>query len=107
MELPRLEPLWQKYREQGLAVVAVERMHATEAAKKLIAEKGLTYHLLEDAKDGAVVRGRFGVGSFPTSFLIDRDGKIVYVHRGFTEGDEVELEEQIVELLGHSRSAER
>ena len=38
MELPRLEPLWQKYQEQGLRVVAIESEHDTERAVEFIAE---------------------------------------------------------------------
>ena len=37
---------------------------------------------------------------FPTSFLIDRDGRVMHVHVGFEAGDEKELESQIRELLG-------
>jgi len=47
-----------------------------------------------------VVRKVFGVTTFPTSFLIDRDGRVMYVHVGFEAGDEKHLEEQIRGLLG-------
>ena len=48
MELPRLEPLWQKYRDQGLQVIAIESERDTERAVEFIAENNLTYQLLED-----------------------------------------------------------
>ena len=100
MELPRLETLWQKHRDKGLSVVAVEAKQDRERALKFIVDKQLTYHLLEDSEAGDVVRGTFRVQAFPTSFVIDRDGKIMYCHVGFEKGDEVGLEEEILELSG-------
>ena len=100
MELPRLEPLYQSYKDKGLKIVAVERSRDTERATKFIAEHKLTYRFLENAEgDAEVVRRVFGVTMFPTSFLIDREGRVIRVHVGFEAGDEKELESQIRELL--------
>ncbi len=100
MELPRLEPLYQKYKDQGLTVVAVEAQRDTEGATTFINENKLTYACLENGEDeGDVVRGVFGVRSFPTSYLIDRQGRIMFYHLGFDEGDEVKLEKEILTLL--------
>jgi len=41
----------------------------------------------------------FGVQSFPTSFLIDREGRVMYSHLGFEAGDEEHLAEEIESLL--------
>ena len=100
MELPRLEPLWQKYRDKGFSVIAVEVARDRERATKFIDENSLTYHLLEDNENTNVVREQLGVGVFPTSFMIDKDGKIMYCHIGFDKGDEEKLEKEIVELGG-------
>lgn len=100
MELPRLEKIWQKYRDKGLVVVAIERSRDRDRAQKLIAEKGLTFMLLENGEgDAEVVRRVFNVGTFPTSFLIDRNGRVMFAHVGFREGDEERLEEEILTLL--------
>jgi peroxiredoxin len=101
VELPRLEPLYRSYNDKGLAIVAVERSRDTERAKKFIADNNLTYSLLENGEgDAEVVRRVFGVTMFPTSFLIDREGRVIRVHVGFEAGDEKELESQIRGLLG-------
>jgi peroxiredoxin len=41
----------------------------------------------------------FKVRSFPSTFLIDRDGKVMFFHLGFEAGDEEHLEEEINTLL--------
>ena len=100
MELPRLEPLYRKYKDQGLAVVAVESQRDTEGATAFISENNLTYACLENGEgEGDVVRTVFGVRSFPTSYLIDRQGRVMFYHLGFDEGDEETLEKQILKLL--------
>lgn len=100
MELPRVEELYRKYRDRGFAVVAVEALRDTERARKFIADKQLTFAFLENGTaDAEVVARLYGVGGFPTSFLLDREGRIMFSHLGFEEGDERKLEADILELL--------
>ena len=100
MELPRLQPLYEKYKDQGFEIVAVEGKRDTERATKFIEKNGLTYTMLENAEEDAeVARTIFKVLYYPSSFLIDRDGKVMFFHLGFEKGDEVHLEEQIQGLL--------
>jgi peroxiredoxin len=100
VELPRLQTLYETYREQGLEIVAVEANRDTEQARKFIADKGLTFTMLEDGADDAeVVSSVFGVWAFPTSLLVDREGRVMYAHVGFELGDEQKLEEEIKSLL--------
>ncbi len=100
MELPRLQPLYDTYREQGFEIVAVEAKRDTERATKFIYQHKLSFTCLENGEgNGDVVRGQFGVRGFPTSFLVDRQGRVMYYHLGFEEGDEAEIEEQLKTLL--------
>jgi hypothetical protein len=36
---------------------------------------------------------------FPTSFIVDREGRIMYYHLGFDEGDGTLIEEEVLSLL--------
>ena len=98
MELPRLEPLWRKYRDKGFSIVAVEATRDRDRAVKFIEKNDLTFFLLEPEQEKALVKKRFGIKWFPTSYLIDRDGRIMSCHVGFRAGDEVELEKEILKL---------
>jgi peroxiredoxin len=100
VELPRLEPLWQKYRDHGFQVIAIDSERDTERSAEFIAKHNLTYHLLEDLQGADnVVASKLDIHGFPTSYLVDRKGRILYSHIGFEEGDEAQLEAEIRKLL--------
>jgi peroxiredoxin len=100
VELPRLQPLYEKYQDQGFEVIAVETKGQTDRATKFIEQNGLTYTMLENGDgDSEVANTTFNVIYHPSSFLIDRDGKVMYYHLGFEAGDEVKLEQEIKTLL--------
>jgi peroxiredoxin len=100
VELPRLQPLYEAYADQGFTVVVVDGKRQTELATKFIEKHGLTYTALENGEgDAEVVESLFGVTGFPTSFLIDREGRIMFSHMGFEAGDEEHLAEDIERLL--------
>ena len=100
MELPRLQPLYERYRDQGFEVIAIETKGQTDLATKFIEENGLTYTMLKNGEGEAEVASTtFNVIYHPSSFLIDRDGKVMYYHLGFEAGDEEHLEEEIKTLL--------
>ena len=103
MELPRLEPIYQELKGEGLEILAFDVARDTEGAIKFIEDNQLTYTFIENGEgEEEVIRTVFGVRGFPTSFLIDQEGRIAYCHMGFEEGDEVELEKKIRQLLDES-----
>ena len=57
----------------------------------------LDYSVVLDAT--ADVMDQYRVVGMPTSFLIDRDGVIRKVHKGFREGDTELLEKSLMPLL--------
>ena len=101
MELPRIEPLWQKYKDQGFTAIAIETSQDREKALEFVTENSLTYHFLEDIEgDGNVVADKLQIYGQPTTYLVDRNGQIVFTHIGFEEGDELQMEKEIQKLLG-------
>jgi cytochrome c biogenesis protein CcmG/thiol:disulfide interchange protein DsbE len=100
VEVPRLQTLYEKYKDQGFEIVAVEAMRDTERAKKFIEKNGITFTTIENpAGDAELVQTIFKVSGYPTSFLINRDGKVMFFHNGYEEGDEKKIEKEILRLL--------
>ena len=101
MELPRLQSLYEKYKDQGFNVVVVDGKRQTEKATSFIAKHGLTYTALQNGEgDAEIADAVFGVTGYPHSFLVDREGRVMLSHLGFDAGDEEKLAEDIETLLG-------
>lgn len=97
VSFPALDKLYGKLKQQGFEVVAVNLDEKPEKADGFIRELPVSFTVLRDA-DGAL-SDKYVVESMPTSFLIDKQGVVQYIHHGFTSNDVVELEKKITQLL--------
>jgi len=73
-EMPDLEALYEKYKEQGFVVLAISDEEQTKVAP-FIAERKIAYPVLLDP--GRRVNDAFIVEGIPKSFVYDRQGKMV------------------------------
>jgi thiol-disulfide isomerase/thioredoxin len=96
-EMPQLNRLYEKYRASGFVLLGVnvddDSSKAAEVAKKL----GVTFPVLLDTDKK--VSKLYDLSTMPSTVIIDRDGKVRYVHRGYLTGYENDYEKQIRELL--------
>ncbi len=100
MELPRLQSLYEKFRDRGVEFIAVEAVRDTEGAEEFIEKNGLSYRFLENGEGKReIVRSLFHVRVFPTSLLIDQKGRVVSCHIDYSEGDDARFESEILNLL--------
>ncbi len=96
--LPWMNSLVEKYADRGLDVIAVSVDRERSQAEKSLKRVKPQYQVLFDP-EGAAAKS-FRVPTMPTSYLIDQNGKIVRVHRGFRAFDKASLEHEIDVLLG-------
>ena len=83
--------LQKKYQAQGLAIVGVSVDQASsDTVKSFVQEMGMNYPVV--LADTKVVTAYGGIAGLPTTFVIDRTGRIVKQHLGFTEKEEIEAE---------------
>lgn len=75
---PHLDRWDSELRDRGLRVIEVEYGPATAlpSLEQHLRRKPVAYTVLHDA-DGSVT-ARFGAQAFPTAFLVDRLGKVVW-----------------------------
>jgi peroxiredoxin len=91
MEIPGFVELQKQYEKQGLAVVGVsEDAISPVEVKKFTQELGVNYPIV--LADAGTSQAYGGIEALPTTFVIDRAGRIVKEHLGFTEKEELEKE---------------
>jgi thiol-disulfide isomerase/thioredoxin len=89
-EIPSFIELQKKYGEKGLAVVGVSLdEQGSSVVKQFMKEFGMNYPVvMGDVK----LMQDFGGTAIPTTFVIDRSGKIVAKHVGFASKETFENE---------------
>jgi peroxiredoxin len=97
VEMPHLNRLYDKYRSAGFQLLGVNIDDDPNAARALATKLGLKFPVLLDT-DKKVV-GAYDLSAMPATVLIDRDGLVRHLHRGYREGVEQTYEQQIRELL--------
>jgi thiol-disulfide isomerase/thioredoxin len=98
--LPYVQEWWQRYRDKGLVVIGIHTPEFTFAryesnVERGVKEFGLTYPIVVDS-DYELWKA-FANRYWPTKYLIDKDGYLVYAH--FGEGHYDETEATIQQLL--------
>jgi peroxiredoxin len=114
VEIPWLVKLREQYASQGLEVLGIseddldqddqkallkEKKEITDAAAKL----GINYPVLFDEKEVAKPYG--GIDALPTTFYVDREGKVVAATLGLVDRDEIEA--NIKKALGSGEQAQK
>ncbi|HTE49869.1 MAG TPA: TlpA disulfide reductase family protein [Kofleriaceae bacterium] len=101
-ELPHLERLYRKYRDQGFVVLAIS-MDGPESSAEVdprARRYGLTFPVLLD-EETRVVGTYNPKRTAPFTLLIDRDGAVARTREGYHAGDEVAVEADIAALLAN------
>jgi peroxiredoxin len=96
-ELPQLAKLHDKYRAAGLVLLGVNVDDDPRKAAELVTRLGLRFPVLLDT-DKQVSR-RYDMSAMPATVLIDRDGVVRSIHRGYRAGFEQRYDAEIRELL--------
>jgi thiol-disulfide isomerase/thioredoxin len=84
---------WQDDTGVKLVAISIDDSRSSSKVKPYVNSSGWEYEVyLDPNRDLA---RSLGVSTVPHTFLLDGDGNIVWEHRGYIEGDEDELLEQI------------
>jgi alkyl hydroperoxide reductase subunit AhpC len=99
--LGMMEELQDTYSAEGMRLLSIsldEGERGLQQVRDLLREKQIAHPIVLDPEQ--LVAGVYGVRALPAIFVIGRDGKIVYYHEGYSEGDEVRLARVIAQALG-------
>ena len=94
---PWMNAMREKFKSRGFEVVAINLDSNQADADKFLASNPATFIIAFDSK-GKTPKD-FGVKGMPTSYLINREGKVISQHLGFNLSDRDELEKMIINHL--------
>ena len=97
LEMPHLNRLYEKYRSAGFVLFGVNVDEDVRIAAALAQKMGIKFPVLADTDKR--VSKQYDLSAMPSTVLIDRDGRVRHVHRGYRDGFEDMYEKQIRELL--------
>jgi peroxiredoxin len=100
IEIPWFIEFEKIYKDRGFAVLGISMDDdGWKAVKPFIEQKAVNYRVM--VGDDNVARLYGGVESLPSTFLIDREGKVASTHVGLATRSDYETE--ILRLLGDKR----
>ena len=97
LEMPSMERLYGKFREQGLEIVAVNFMEPRELVRDFARERKLTYPMLLDPR--SEIAELYGVMRLPETVVIGRGGEVIAKATGYKDWYKEDVRELVSALL--------
>ena len=88
---------WKKKYNVQVVAVSIDDSRSTSKVKPVVDGQRWEYEVLLDVNQD--LKRQLNVPSVPFTLLVDANGKIVYMHNGYTDGDEYVLEEEVKKLV--------
>ena len=96
-EMPILEQLNRQYRNKGVALLGVNVEPDSAAATDWLKATPVSFPILFDVD--SKVSKLYQVEGMPNTVILDKTGKVRYIHRGYSPGAENEYLDQIRALI--------
>lgn len=96
-EMPILDELAKRYGRAGFTLLGVNVEQDSSAGEKYLKETPVNFPILWDPT--SEVSKLYHIDAMPSTVMIDRDGNMRYLHRGYKPGYENDYKKQIKELI--------
>ncbi|MEZ5596330.1 MAG: TlpA disulfide reductase family protein [Pseudomonadales bacterium] len=96
-EMPVLDRLYKRYQDTGFTIVGVNVEGEAAPAQALATKTGVTFPILLD--DAQKVSKLYDLKAMPSTVVVDRDGNMRFLHRGYKPGDEERYVAVVRELI--------
>ena len=96
-EMPLLEKLYQRYEPMGFTLLGINVEENSDDALRWLKNLDISFPILLDTKN--TTSELYSVMAMPTTLIIDRDGKVRFLHRGYVPGVEEEYQQQVRTLI--------
>jgi peroxiredoxin len=85
IEMPAMEKLHKRFRDRDFVMIAINLQEPAERVKQFFNDHKLTFTTLLDIK--GLVGAEFGIRSIPSTFILDKEGRIIGKALGPREWD--------------------
>lgn len=96
-EMPLLNALHNKYEPLGFTVLGVNVEEDVAGALTFLKNVPVDFPVLLDSSNR--VSKQYQVIAMPTTVMVDRDGKLRYLHKGYKSGDEAKYRQMVKTLV--------
>ena len=96
-EMPALDELHNRYRALGFTVLGVNVEEDSRKAREVLKDLQVSFPVLLD--DRSTVSRLYDIVAMPSTVLVDRNGNIRYLHKGYQPGLEDVYLQQVRELI--------
>lgn len=96
-EMPLLNALHKKYQALGFTVLGVNVEEDVNGARSFLSNVPVDFPVLLDSSNQ--VSKQYKVIAMPTTVMVDRDGKMRYLHKGYKSGDEAKYRDMVKKLV--------
>ncbi len=94
---PKLQDLYTKFKTSGMDLIAVSEDDENSGIQDFGTTFGAKFPLVWD--DGKAIAGKWKPKSMPSTFIVDKKGIVRFVHFGYHDGEEGEIEKEVKSLL--------
>ena len=94
---PKYQELYVKYKASGLEIAAVSVDDEKGGIPAFAKSHGAKFPVGWD--NGKKIADQYKPENMPTAYVIDKNGVVKFVHKGYHDGEEKELEKEIKSLL--------
>ncbi len=96
-ELPELEKLHATTKDFAVIGLSVDDKRDEPEVRRIVAEAGVTYPIVLDPDQRAI--NKLGLFGYPVTFVVDREGTIIWRRDGILKPDDPELRDAIAKAL--------
>ncbi len=96
-EMPLLDKLFKKYRSLGFIVLGVNVDDTPKQAESFLKQNDVSFPILFD--NDKKISEKYKITAMPSSFFIDRNGKLRNEHKGYLPEYELLYETEIKKLI--------
>lgn len=97
---PKLEELNVKYRSQGFEIIGISEDDGDDEIPNFIKMTGAKFKVgLDPDNKSIAAKYKWEGFTMPSSVLVDKKGVIRFVHAGYHDGEELDLEKEIKSLI--------